>query len=403
MLIFAVAALAVTGLSNALAGDSDQQAGLLARASSPRFPFDENTSQYCTFWYENDGSMPCTEALDLFSVSLEDFVRWNPSVTSTCDNFLESRSFCMEASGEPVITTTSTSTEPTTTTKPFNGKLENSLHSSGWMHIYDEPTGIQTPSPTQPDIIDSCNKFYWVNNGESCENVASKNGIPLQDFLAWNPKAGNQCYGLWANAYSCVSIIGYIPPTPSEPTNGVETPTPIQPGMVADCNKFYYIKSGDSCGSIASNSGISVSDLINWNPGAGKQCTSLWANTYACIGTLPAFRIKTRYHIDCTGDVYNDVSVRGGMCINTGCSVGSLEIAAEGYCPDGQVQISYWEQPNCVGKWFGYGYTKRGQCRGVWTDGWKFKSLFLRCAKEEDDCVSQGTCAYDPEPDTSLC
>lgn len=76
MLIFAVAALAVTGLSNALAGDSDQQAGLLARASSPRFPFDENTSQYCTFWYENDGSMPCTEALDLFSVSLEDFVRW---------------------------------------------------------------------------------------------------------------------------------------------------------------------------------------------------------------------------------------------------------------------------------------------------------------------------------------
>ncbi|KAK9439750.1 LysM domain-containing protein [Metarhizium brunneum] len=351
MLIFAVAALAVTGLSNTLAGGSDQQAGLLARASSPRFPFDENTSQYCTFWYENDGSMPCTEALDLFSVSLEDFVRWNPSVTSTCDNFLESRSFCMEASGEPVITTTSTSTEPTTTTKPFNG--------------------IQTPSPTQPDIIDSCNKFYWVNNGESCENVASKNGIPLQDFLAWNPKAGNQCYGLWANAYSCVSIIGYIPPTPSEPTNGVETPTPIQPGMVANCNKFYYIKSGDSCGSIASNSGISVSDLINWNPGAG--------------------------------DVYNDVLVRGGMCINTGCSVGSLEIAAEGYCPDGQVQISYWEQPNCVGKWFGYGYTKRGQCRGVWTDGWKFKSLFLRCAKEEDDCVSQGTCSYDPEPDTSLC
>ncbi|KAG8408033.1 hypothetical protein J3459_018269 [Metarhizium acridum] len=306
MLGLSIIALAVTGLCTVLAGGSSQEAGLQARASRPRFPFDKNTSPYCTFWYENDGSMPCTEALELFSVSLEDFVRWNPSVTSTCDNFLESRSFCMEASGEPVITTTtsapttstSTSTEPTTTTKPSNG--------------------IQTPSPTQPDIIDSCNKFYWVNEGENCENVASKNGITLQDFLTWNPKTGNQCSGLWANAFSCVSIIGYTPPTPAEPRNGEETPMPIQPGMVTNCNKFYYVKSGDSCINIASKNGISESDLIKWNSGAGNQCSSLWANTYAC-------------------DVYTDVSVTGGMCINTGCSVGSLEIAAEGYCPDSQV------------------------------------------------------------------
>ncbi|KFG84795.1 LysM domain-containing protein [Metarhizium anisopliae] len=340
MLAPSVAALAVAASSGVLDSIVEQGVNLRARQSNPRFSFDPNTSSYCTFWYDNDGSIPCTEILGLFSVSIDDFIRWNPSITPTCDKFLESRSFCVEASGEPAITSTSTSAEPTTTTKPSNG--------------------IQTPSPTQPDIIDSCDKFYWVNKGESCENVASRNGIPLHDFLTWNPKAGNQCSGLWANAYSCVSIIGYTPPTPAEPRNGVETPMPIQPGMVTNCNKFYYVNSGDSCVSIAASSGISESDLINWNPGAGKQCTSLWANTYACIGTLPAFRIKTRYHTDCTGDVYNDVLVRGGMCINTGCSVESLEIAAEGYCPDGQVQISYWEQPNCVGKWFGYGYTKRG-------------------------------------------
>ncbi|KFG83697.1 LysM domain-containing protein [Metarhizium anisopliae] len=410
MLAPSVAALAVAASSGVLDSIVQQGVNLRARESNPGFSFDPNTSPYCTFWYDNDGSIPCAEILSLFAVSIDDFIRWNPSVTPSCDKFLESRSFCVEVGGEPVITTTtsapttstSTSTEPTTTTKPSNGKMEKSLHSSGRMHVYD-PTGIQTPSPTQPDIIDSCNEFHWVNKGENCENVAAKNGIPLQDFLAWNPKAGNQCSGLWANAYSCVSIIGYTPPTPTEPSNGVETPMPIQPGMVTDCNKFYYVKSGDSCVSIASNKGISESDLIKWNPSAGSQCASLWANTYACIGTLPAFHIKTRYRTDCSGDVYNDVSVTGGMCINTACSVGSLEIAAEGYCPDGQVQISYWEQPNCVGKWFGYGYTKRGQCRGVWTDGWKFRSLFLRCAKEEDDCVSQGTCAYDPEPDKSLC
>lgn len=253
-------------------------------------------------------------------------------------------------------------------------------------------------------MVGNCNKFYWVNKGDKCDDVVAKNGIPLRDFLTWNPKVGSQCSGLWADTYACVSIIGYKPPpTSTKPNNGVETPMPTQPGMVQNCNKFQYVNTGDSCTTIASKAGISVADVARWNPQAGSQCTGLWANAYACVGIIPAFRLKTRYHTDCTGNVNNDISVTDGMCINTGCSVGSLEIAAEGYCPDGQVQISYWEQPNCVGKWFGYGYAKRGECRGVWTDGWKFKSLHLRCAKKEDDCVSKKTCNYDPEPAQALC
>ena len=118
------------------------------------------------------------------------------------------------------------------------------------------------------------------------------------------------------------------------------------------------------------------------------------------------FRLKTRYHTDCTGDVYNDVIIASGtdgICVNTDCQAGSLEISPEGLCPGGEVQISYWEQPGCQGKWFGYGYNSRGTCHHLWTDGYKIKALHFRCAKREDDCVSKGSCTYDPEPQNNVC
>jgi hypothetical protein len=43
--------------------------------------------------------------------------------------------------------------------------------------IFLTTVGIETPSPLQPDIVDNCNKFYPVKEGEDCAVVSSKNGI----------------------------------------------------------------------------------------------------------------------------------------------------------------------------------------------------------------------------------
>ncbi|QPH06459.1 hypothetical protein C2857_004953, partial [Epichloe festucae Fl1] len=130
-------------------------------------------------------------------------------------------------------------------------------------------------------------------------------------------------------------------------------------------------------------------------------CSGLWLGYHYCVAIPKAFRLRSLYHADCTGKQYNDVTIVGGSdgtCINTNCQAASLDVAAIGNCPNGQVQISYWEDPGCSGKWFGYGYTSRGKCHKLWTEGWNFKSLHLRCASEEADCVNQRTCTYDPKP-----
>lgn len=79
--------------------------------------------------------------------------------------------------------------------------------------------GITTPTPVQPDMVDNCDKFYFVKRGEICADIAAAHGISVDEFASWNPKVGKQCSGLWADTYACVSIVGHEG-TPTTPSNG---------------------------------------------------------------------------------------------------------------------------------------------------------------------------------------
>ena len=76
-----------------------------------------------------------------------------------------------------------------------------------------------------------------------------------------------------------------MPPTPTSTGNGITTPTPTQPGMVANCKKFAFVNPGSTCDSMASANRITLDQFVAWNTGVGgRSCTGLWANVYACVG-----------------------------------------------------------------------------------------------------------------------
>ena len=48
----------------------------LRRDETPQLPYDPNTTQYCSWWWDNDGSVPCADIPAAWGITLADFQRW---------------------------------------------------------------------------------------------------------------------------------------------------------------------------------------------------------------------------------------------------------------------------------------------------------------------------------------
>ena len=178
-------------------------------------------------------------------------------------------------------TTTSATPSPTT----FATKTTTLLPARTTTH----GNGVSTPTPTQSGMVHNCNKFHDVAKGDTCETITKSAGISLSDFYTWNPGVGKGCSSLWLKYYVCVGVIGSTPkppPTTTKPGNGIITPTPTQAGMVKNCNSFHDVKKGDTCDTIAKSAGISLSNFYTWNPGVGKDCSSLWLGYQVCTRVI---------------------------------------------------------------------------------------------------------------------
>ncbi|KAI1354385.1 carbohydrate-binding module family 50 protein [Xylaria sp. FL0043] len=227
----------------------------------------------CDMFYYVQSGDTCSIIAAKYGISLAQFYAWNPAVGSSCLSLGLNDYVCvgtLNATG--TITTTATIT---TSTKPGNG--------------------ISTPMPVQTGIVSNCNRFYEVQPGDVCSNIATAYGISLQSFYAWNPAVGSSCLNLIAGDYVCIgtttSSASMTTSTSMSTTttsgNGISTPTPVQTGIASNCNRFYLVQNGDICDTIAAAEGISVSDLYAWNPAVGiNTCKDLDVGDYICVGVI---------------------------------------------------------------------------------------------------------------------
>ncbi|KAK2034889.1 LysM domain-containing protein [Colletotrichum zoysiae] len=143
-------------------------------------------------------------------------------------------------------------------------------------------------------MVNNCNRFYFVESGDTCARIASNHGVSVNQLATWNNGGGASCSGLWANVWVCVRVIGVTPtsavPAPpattTSPGNGISTPGPAQPGMVMNCDRFYFVVSGDACASIVSRHGITLAQFTTWNDVGGSACSRLWLNARVCVRVL---------------------------------------------------------------------------------------------------------------------
>ncbi|KAL2193081.1 LysM domain-containing protein [Corynascus similis CBS 632.67] len=198
----------------------------------------------------------CDNIVAKHGITLAQFLSWNPSVGSTCSGLWASAYACVSIVGH-------TPTKPTTT----------------------KDNGIATPTPIQPNMVNNCDLFYKVKSGDTCATIAASKGITVQQLTTWNPYVKSDCSLLWLDYYICISIVGHTP-TPVNPPNGIQTPTPYQDGMTTTCKTFHFVQSGQTCQTITQRYGITQADFVRWNPAVRSDCTGMWANAYVCVAVL---------------------------------------------------------------------------------------------------------------------
>ncbi|KAK3898218.1 hypothetical protein C8A05DRAFT_19150, partial [Staphylotrichum tortipilum] len=133
----------------------------------------------------------------------------------------------------------------------------------------------------------NCNKFHFVQQGQTCDTIAALYSISTAQFTAWNATAKSDCTGLWSSTDACVGIIGGTPaPTATVGANRVSTPLPTQSGMVSNCIKFVRVNPSDTCNIVSFHNGpIATENSVVWNGGVkGMACTNFQAGTFAFIG-----------------------------------------------------------------------------------------------------------------------
>jgi len=67
--------------------------------------------------------------------------------------------------------------------------------------------GLTTPLPYQAGMVNNCKTFYFVQQGETCDNIAARFRIAEKDVVDWNPSARPDCTNLLANNYCCVGVL----------------------------------------------------------------------------------------------------------------------------------------------------------------------------------------------------
>lgn len=191
-------------------------------------------------------------------------------------------------------------------------------------------TTSSAPTPTvssvMPGHASNCNRWDKVRSGDQCDTLAGRNGVSVAQLRSRNTQINAQCNNLWLDYYVCVGIPGVTPsPTTSTPTSD-PTPTvsPVMPGYASNCNRWYKVRSGDQCDTIASRNGITIAQIRTWNSQVNAGCTNLWLDYYICIGvpvTAPSPLMPgtagtcNRWHLVASGDQCDNIASRNGITV----------------------------------------------------------------------------------------
>ncbi|KAJ5864836.1 uncharacterized protein N7529_006752 [Penicillium soppii] len=236
--------------------------------SSP--PTQSGIANNCDALYVVKTNDTCASIVKVYgNFTLTQFYTWNPAVGTSCKYLDAGDAVCVGVPSTSATPTSSGATSTATSTKP---------------------------SPVMPSTAADCTKYYYVVENDSCESIETAHDITAAEFSKWNPYVSNgtDCQHLWLDTYVCVdapdssssTATTSIANTATQTVTSTSTiPSPVMPSTVADCTKYHYVVTDDTCESIEGANDITAAQFSTWNPyvADGTDCQNLWLDTYVCV------------------------------------------------------------------------------------------------------------------------
>ncbi|KAG0167025.1 hypothetical protein DFQ28_003393 [Apophysomyces sp. BC1034] len=121
-----------------------------------------------------------------------------------------------------------------------------------------------------------CTKYYTVNRGDTCTQIAGKFDIAVNKFFEWNSQVNKKCDNLYPGKKYCVnySSSGGSSSSGSSPSSSKSN----------DCKKKHQVTSSDTCTTVANDFGITRDQFYDMNPQVDrKTCNNLITGKWYCI------------------------------------------------------------------------------------------------------------------------
>lgn len=319
--------------------------------ATPAEPTQSGSIANCGLYYNVVSGDTCNQIALVYGITFADLQAWNPYLNDGCTNLWLGYAICVAEMTEPAITTNGycgPSYNYTTCTGSNFGSCCSIYGACGSTDAYCGAgncySGACNATATGVSTNGECGPSY---NYTSCTGSAFGDCCSIYGFCgsssdycgAGNCYSGNcdtdiggksttgECGPLFAGNKTCTgtqfgnccSTSGYCGNSTdycgvgncydgacdtgssssssiltSTSTSSVTPPAPTQTGIIASCDKYYVVVSGDSCSSIEVAYDISFATFYAWNPAIGSDCTNLWLGEAYCVGISGSTTTSTK-------------------------------------------------------------------------------------------------------------
>ncbi|KAM5436537.1 hypothetical protein MferCBS31731_005815 [Microsporum ferrugineum] len=220
----------------------------------------------------------CQGLAELYDISFQEIVSWNPLIDSYCTNLVVDQNICIGPPGG----------YQDFTTVPGASATKTAIYAT---------TTASRPASVASGTTAKCGKYYEAQLGDYCELIAVGNDITFELLRELNPQLDETCSNLLSGVYYCVSPVKDWDMTTSSAT--VPAPTATTPNTAKVCYEWYVVNPSDHCAKIQDQFAITFEQLQAWNPDLKDDCSNLQLGVAYCVHGPPQ---ATSFSMSDSGD-----------------------------------------------------------------------------------------------------